>query len=91
MEKRFNFYVIVGQNGVCVADAYEEAAKLKTYISNSEIRGFSELNPAKTWALEQFRERSGYGHFLKYRHLQLNCPIFNSNLYNEYIKWRSFY
>ena len=74
----YNYYAVVGLNGVAVMDTYEGANKLKKYIKGAEINGYRDFELAEFWALARFRDLSPYGHLLSY--LVPNHALFNKNL-----------
>lgn len=75
----WNYYGVIGQNGIAVMDSWAGVQKIRKYLRGIACHGFNNFYDAEDWALRMFEERfpreSG-----KVLSLQVNCAVFVSKL-----------
>ena len=78
----FNYYSVVGWNGVAVMDSWDGVLYIKKYIKKTSVKGFDVFDDAVNWALMQF------AHYLppeydNLTYLKLNSAVFRKHLRPE--------
>lgn len=53
----FNYYGVVGKNGVAVMDSWERVLRIEPYFRKITYRGFDTFDEAEAWCLNQFENR----------------------------------
>ena len=53
----FNYYGVVGKNGVAVMDSWERVLRIEPYFRNITYHGFNHFDDAEAWCLSQFENR----------------------------------
>ena len=75
----YNFYSVVGCNGVVVVDSWDGVLYMKKYIKKTSVKGFDIFDDAVNWALMMF------SHYLSPEYcsptyLKLNRAVFKKHL-----------
>lgn len=80
--KNFNFYGVIGKNGVAVFNFWAGVKRSEPYLRKITYHGFDTFQEAEDWAIGMFEDRhpSESGNILR---LQLNRPVFFSRLRSE--------
>lgn len=55
--ENFNFYGVVGKNGVAVMDSWERVLRIEPYFRNITYHGFDYFDDAEAWCLNHFENR----------------------------------
>lgn len=53
----FNYYAVLGRNGVAVTDSWASACAMRKYLRNTSATGFDDFHDAEDFALEAFADR----------------------------------
>lgn len=80
----FNFYSVVGRNGVAVMDSWEGVQRIKKYIKGIQLRGFDCFEDAEHWALLMFSDYLPKEYDCPLE-LQVNRAVFKKNLRPEWL------
>lgn len=75
----FNFYSVVGYNGVAVMDSWEGVLFIRKYIKKTSVKGFDNFHEAVNWALLMFEDYLTR-EYIAPTYLKVNNAVFKKNL-----------
>lgn len=78
--EEFEFYAVVGYNGVAVMNSLKRALKLKKYICNADIKGFENFHEAEQWALDKFNDNIDPRCQFTMHYLKVNRAMFQKDI-----------
>lgn len=79
---QFNYYAVVGANGIAVMDSWHGVQNIRKYLRKLSVKGFDTFHEAEDWALLMFEDRFPYLSGLA-SPLQLNRIVFAKKLQQE--------
>lgn len=80
----WNFYSMIGSNGVVIVDSWAEVCKKRKLIHKSSVKGFDTFHEAEGWALVMFADRFPLLAD-KLLYLRVNRPVFTKFLQSNYM------
>ena len=78
----YNYYAVVGWNGVAVMDNWAGVLYIKKYIKKATTMGFDVFEDAENWALMQFANYLPL-EYDNLTYLKLNHAVFRKHLRPE--------
>ena len=53
----FNYYAVLGRNGVAVTNSWASACAMRKYLRHTSATGFDDFHDAEDYALQAFADR----------------------------------